>query len=175
MNNKLNDIPLSDLIEEITLRLKPMPWIDRRKQIESIIETVSYSFGTDTATIKNSRYRGRFLSYSRSAIWYILRSYTGMELSAIGYATGGYDHTSVLYGINKHRESRINDHFYAAAFMGALWQLIDKEILQFRNVEEAERELSKMDEKSMIKQKPVVKKKRTAKRKKKVATKKKST
>lgn len=103
-NRSVIDIPLA---EEA---LKDMISPDQAREItpEIIISTVAEHFGLKAADIASTK-RNKEVVYPRQIAMYLCRDLTSTPLTVIGKCMGGRDHTTVMHGIEKVRDTLDTD------------------------------------------------------------------
>ncbi|MBR3932546.1 MAG: chromosomal replication initiator protein DnaA [Clostridia bacterium] len=98
INIELAQEALKDIIDQKKKKITP----------SLIIETVEKFFNLKENDLK-SKTKSKNIAFPRQIAMYIIKEYTELSLKQIGASFGGLDHTTVLHGINKVRETKDND------------------------------------------------------------------
>ncbi len=104
LNNQMIDLPLA----QEALKDMISPEEDQEITPEIIIATVAEHFGLKVEDLTSSK-RNKELVYPRQIAMYLSREMTDCPLAVIGSCLGGRDHTTVLHGIDKVKESMAED------------------------------------------------------------------
>ena len=94
--------------------------------VARIIKLVTARYGLLKGDIA-SRRRQKSISAARRETWWLARELTPMSYPEIGKYTGGFDHTSVLYGIDVMQQRLAADDHYAAELERVKQELRDNE------------------------------------------------
>lgn len=96
-------------VELATEALKDIISARNKKITPSLVtETVEKYFNLKEGDLK-SKSRSQNIAFPRQIAMFILKEYTDLSLKQIGTAFGGMDHTTVLHGIKKVRDSMEGD------------------------------------------------------------------
>lgn len=98
INIELAQTALKDIINEKKRKITP----------ELVIEKVEKRFNLKENDLK-SKSKSKTIAFPRQISMFILREYTDLSLKQIGAAFGGLDHTTVLHGYEKIKESKDTD------------------------------------------------------------------
>jgi chromosomal replication initiator protein len=105
LNNRgVIDVPLAE--EALKDLISP----DQAREVtpEIIIGTVAEHFGLKVEDITSTK-RNKEVVYPRQIAMYLCRELTATPLTVIGKVMGGRDHTTVMHGIDKVKETLDND------------------------------------------------------------------
>jgi chromosomal replication initiator protein len=100
---------------------------DDRKKARIISRVVSENFGIPEKVIK-AKGRKAHIIEARQTMAYIIRMYTRLSLTAIALECGGFDHTTIIWALEKTENILSYDNLFIAKF-NDIKQRIESELI----------------------------------------------
>jgi chromosomal replication initiation ATPase DnaA len=80
-----------------------------RASLNAILSAVARAEGVSAASLYKGRARGRQIARARKLLFYFSATYIPTNLGAIGQRLGGFDFTSIAYGLQRCRQRARSD------------------------------------------------------------------